>query len=128
MLQDLADMMAKKSKTKWGNRIGYVLIPFTIALQDDPLDYVRGAKSLIDRKKHSLEPVCTYLCANLLTKLIGANVHFIIHCLFVPIQYCFHNYRYFYGFTGSWSSSTENSFKLHTIVLKLDWSPRRYYF
>lgn len=86
MLQDLADMMAKKSKTKWGNRIGYVLIPFTIALQDDPLDYVRGAKSLIDRKKHSLEPVCTYLCANLLTKLIGANVHFIIHRLFVHIE------------------------------------------
>lgn len=72
-IQDLADMMAKKSKTKWGNRIGYVLIPLTIALQDDPLDYVRGAKSLIDRKKHSLEPVCTYLCANLLTKLIGAD-------------------------------------------------------
>nr|XP_011470231.1 PREDICTED: O-acyltransferase WSD1-like isoform X1 [Fragaria vesca subsp. vesca] len=72
-IQDLADMMAKKSKTKWGNRIGYVLVPFIIALQDDPLDYVRGAKSHLDRKKHSLEAFCTYLCANVLTKLIGAK-------------------------------------------------------
>ncbi|PRQ60408.1 putative transferase [Rosa chinensis] len=72
-IQELADMMAKKSKTKWGNRIGYVLVPFTIALQDDPLDYVRGAKLLMDRKKHSLEAFCTYLSANLLTKLIGAK-------------------------------------------------------
>ncbi|KAM1029661.1 hypothetical protein ACFX2A_043147 [Malus domestica] len=72
-IQDLADMMAKKSKVGWGNCIGYILIPFTIALQDDPLDYVRGAKAVIDRKKHSLEAFFTYLTANLLIKIIGAK-------------------------------------------------------
>ncbi|XP_050378319.1 wax ester synthase/diacylglycerol acyltransferase 5-like [Argentina anserina] len=73
-IQDLADMMAKNSKNKWGNKIGNVLLPFTIALQDDPLEYVRGAKSLIDRKKHSLEAFFTYLCANILVNLFGAQV------------------------------------------------------
>ncbi|KAL6183648.1 hypothetical protein ACLB2K_045059 [Fragaria x ananassa] len=75
-IQDMADMMAK---TKCGNKIGDVLLPFTIALQDDPLDYVRGAKSLMDRKKHSLEAFCTYLCTNLVINLIGAkavHLHF----------------------------------------------------
>lgn len=72
--QALADMMAKTSKARWGNRFGYILIPFTIALQDGPLDYVRQAKAVIDRKKHSLEAFCTYLIANVLIKIIGAKV------------------------------------------------------
>ncbi|CAL9008860.1 unnamed protein product [Prunus brigantina] len=72
-IQALADMMAKKSKARWGNRFGYILIPFTIALQDGPLDYVRQAKAVIDRKKHSLEAFCTYLIANVLIKIIGAK-------------------------------------------------------
>ncbi|CAL2243934.1 unnamed protein product [Prunus armeniaca] len=72
-IQALADMMAKKSKARWGNRFGYILIPFTIALQDGPLDYVRQAKAVIDRKKHSLEALCTYVIANVLIKIIGAK-------------------------------------------------------
>ena len=52
--QALADMMNKKSKAKWGNKIGFMFIPFTIALQNDhPLDYLRGAKAIADRKKLS---------------------------------------------------------------------------
>ncbi|ONI25596.1 hypothetical protein PRUPE_2G310700 [Prunus persica] len=72
-IQALADMMARKSKARWGNRFGYILIPFTIALRDGPLDYVRQAKAVIDRKKHSLEAFCTYLIANVLIKIIGAK-------------------------------------------------------
>ncbi|KAH7543863.1 hypothetical protein JRO89_XS15G0034700 [Xanthoceras sorbifolium] len=67
---DLANMMAKKSKVRWGNCIGYVLIPFIIALQNDPLDYVRRAKATIDRKKLSLEALCTYSIA----KLVGGAI------------------------------------------------------
>ncbi|XP_021909278.1 O-acyltransferase WSD1-like [Carica papaya] len=52
-IQVLANMMAKGSKAIWGNCIGYILIPFTIALQKDPLDYIRTAKSIVDRKKLS---------------------------------------------------------------------------
>ena len=44
-------MMEKGTKAKWGNCIGSVLLPFAIALRDDPLDYVRQAKATIDRKK-----------------------------------------------------------------------------
>ncbi|XP_062120129.1 wax ester synthase/diacylglycerol acyltransferase 5-like [Humulus lupulus] len=73
-IEALADMMAKNSKTKWGNWIGYLLLPFNIALQDDPLDYVRQAKAIVDRKKHSFEAICTYFCAQLLLKILGAEL------------------------------------------------------
>lgn len=68
-------MMAEKSKVKWGNRIGYIILPFHIASYDDPLQYVRQAKATIDRKKHSLEPICTFGCAQLALKLFGFKVH-----------------------------------------------------
>ncbi|KAK5818923.1 hypothetical protein PVK06_023873 [Gossypium arboreum] len=59
-IQPLADMMEKDAKAKWGNWIGYVLLLFTIAIRDDPLDYVRDAKATIDRKKRSLEAIFTF--------------------------------------------------------------------
>ncbi|KAF7846586.1 hypothetical protein BT93_L4071 [Corymbia citriodora subsp. variegata] len=73
-IQALSDMMAKKSKGKWGNWIGYILIPFNIGSEDDPLDYVRKAKATIDRKKLSLEAIITFVCAELVLKLFGVKV------------------------------------------------------
>ncbi|CAL5206473.1 unnamed protein product [Lathyrus oleraceus] len=73
-IQDLADMMAEKGKAKWGNKMGYVTCPFNIVLQEDPLEYVRQAKAIIDRKKHSLEAICSYACAKLVLNLFGAKV------------------------------------------------------
>ncbi|KAL6320350.1 hypothetical protein AAG906_007047 [Vitis piasezkii] len=73
-IEALADMMERKSKTKWGNYIGYALLPITIALRDDPLDYVRGAKAIVDRKKRSLEAKCTFLSAKYIVNLLGAKV------------------------------------------------------
>ncbi|KAK8500387.1 hypothetical protein V6N13_028082 [Hibiscus sabdariffa] len=70
-IQALADMMEKDAEAKWGNRIGYVLLPFTIGLRDDPLDYVRDAKATIDRKKHSFEALFTFSIAELAFKLFG---------------------------------------------------------
>ena len=67
-------MMAEKSKVKWGNCIGYVLLPFPLALQEDPLEYVRQAKATIDRKKHSFEAVLSFGCARLALKLLGHKV------------------------------------------------------
>ncbi|XP_057981261.1 wax ester synthase/diacylglycerol acyltransferase 11-like [Malania oleifera] len=69
----LADMMERGSKVKWGNAIGYVLLPFTIALRDDPLDYVLEAKATVDRKKHSLEAMCTFPFADLIIKFLGVK-------------------------------------------------------
>ncbi|XP_010266526.1 PREDICTED: O-acyltransferase WSD1-like isoform X2 [Nelumbo nucifera] len=70
-IQALADMMDNKSEAKWGNWLGYVLLPFKIALHDDPLDYVREAKATIDRKKISLESMFTFVCATIIVKSIG---------------------------------------------------------
>lgn len=72
-IQELADMMNKKSKAKWGNKIGYICVPFTIDLRKDPLDYLRRAKATIDRKKQSLEGLCSFLTNSLLIKLFGAK-------------------------------------------------------
>ncbi len=74
MKQALADMMAKGSKTRWGNLIGYILLPFTIALQDNPLDYVLQAKATIDRKKRSLEAICTFSSGQLILRTFGVKV------------------------------------------------------
>ncbi|MED6125115.1 hypothetical protein PIB30_065599 [Stylosanthes scabra] len=73
-IQDLADMMAEKSKVRWGNWIGYIMLPFSIASQEDPLEHVRQAKATIDRKKHSLEAVSTFACAKLILNLFGVKV------------------------------------------------------
>ncbi|XP_019229798.1 PREDICTED: O-acyltransferase WSD1-like isoform X2 [Nicotiana attenuata] len=50
-IQALADMMDKDTEAKWGNWIGFVLLPFKIVLRDDPLDYIREAKATIDHIK-----------------------------------------------------------------------------
>ena len=67
-------MMEKDAEAKWGNWIGFVLLPYKIALRDDPLDYVREAKATIDRKKNSLEAVYTFSIADLVLKFFGVKV------------------------------------------------------
>lgn len=75
-IEGLAEMMEGESdgRWQWGNAIAYVLLPFHIALKDDPLDYIRDAKATIDRKKLSLEAPCTYTCAKLILKTLGLRV------------------------------------------------------
>ncbi|GMJ11714.1 NTHASE/DIACYLGLYCEROL ACYLTRANSFERASE 11, FOLDED PETAL 1 [Hibiscus trionum] len=51
----LEEMVKKNSKAEWGNKIGYVVFPLKIALKDNPLDYIKGAKARMDRKKATLE-------------------------------------------------------------------------
>ena len=67
-------MMEKNTKAKWGNSFGYVLLPFTIGLRDDPLDYIREAKATVDRKKHSLEALCSFYMAGFVYKFFGIKV------------------------------------------------------
>ncbi|TXG47762.1 hypothetical protein EZV62_027056 [Acer yangbiense] len=73
-IQELADMMKKNSSARWGNHIGYLLFPFTIALRDDPLDYLRDAKATMDRKKASLEASYSYFMAKYFLKFCGLKV------------------------------------------------------
>ncbi|XP_030503296.2 wax ester synthase/diacylglycerol acyltransferase 5 [Cannabis sativa] len=70
-IQDLADLMSKGTKSKWGNLYGFILLPFKIALRDDPLDYVRVAKSTVDKKKNSGGIFCTYLLNKIILKTFG---------------------------------------------------------
>ncbi|KAG7627848.1 putative transferase [Arabidopsis thaliana] len=72
-IQDLADMMTKGSKCRWGNWIGYIIFPFSIALCDDPLKHLRRAKSTIDRKKNSLEAVLTFVVGKILLNTLGVQ-------------------------------------------------------
>lgn len=68
-------MLKKGSKAKWGNQIGCLIFPFTIALRDDPLDYLREAKVAIDRKKASLEANFSYFLSKYFLKF-GNKVRF----------------------------------------------------
>ncbi|KAM0863103.1 hypothetical protein ACQ4PT_044818 [Festuca glaucescens] len=72
-LHTLAEMMdsSKDNAVKWGNQIGYIVLPFHIAMHDDPLEYIRLGKKTADRKKRSLEAVFTYWSGNLVVKLLG---------------------------------------------------------
>ncbi|KAL4307393.1 hypothetical protein AHAS_Ahas16G0273800 [Arachis hypogaea] len=91
-IQDVADMMAEKSKVRWGNLIGYIMLPFSIATQQDPLEHIRQAKATIDRKKHSLEAVSTYACAKLVLSLFGVKVAaFIIRRVLLNTTLAFSN-------------------------------------
>ncbi|KAJ6376098.1 hypothetical protein OIU77_000967 [Salix suchowensis] len=75
-IQTLADLMANESNNPrwgWGNRIGYIILPFAIGLQDDPLEHIRKAKAMIDRKKLSLEATFSFHGAMLVIKLFGAK-------------------------------------------------------
>ncbi|XP_010519416.1 PREDICTED: O-acyltransferase WSD1-like [Tarenaya hassleriana] len=72
-IQALADMMSKGSKCKWGNWIGYVVIPFSIATRDDPLEHLRRAKDTIDRKKHSLEAFLTFSVGKFILETFGVK-------------------------------------------------------
>ncbi|KAK0591135.1 hypothetical protein LWI29_036100 [Acer saccharum] len=72
-IQELADMMSKGTVARWGNQFGYTLCTFTIALRDDPLEYVRQAKAAMDRKKASLEAYFTYFLTKFIIKFCGVK-------------------------------------------------------
>ncbi|GAB2293957.1 hypothetical protein Dimus_028171 [Dionaea muscipula] len=70
-IQELADMMEKGSKCRWGNKIGYILVPFHVAFEKDPLVYIRKIKAIIDQKKLSLEAKLSFYVTLLVLKTLG---------------------------------------------------------
>ncbi|CAA7055782.1 unnamed protein product [Microthlaspi erraticum] len=79
-IEELADMMAKGSKCRWGNFIGTIIFPIWIKSENDPLEYVRRAKATMDRKKISLEAFIFYGIIKFTLKFFGGkalNLHFI---------------------------------------------------
>lgn len=73
-LQELKNMMCEGSQARWGNEMGYIILPVPISDQKDPLEYARKAKSISDKKKISLEAHFTYKSGSLLMKLTGAEI------------------------------------------------------
>jgi hypothetical protein len=75
--QAYVDMInsGREDEVKWGNALGFIILPFFIGMHKDPLDYVRKAKKVVDRKKSSLEVVFTHLAAEVILKLFGLKVN-----------------------------------------------------
>ncbi|XP_059065598.1 wax ester synthase/diacylglycerol acyltransferase 11-like [Cryptomeria japonica] len=63
-LKDIKEMMKSESEAPWGNRFGLLHIPMPTGNAESPLDFVRKAKKILDRKKMSHE-------VSLTTRLIG---------------------------------------------------------
>ncbi|CAA0812992.1 O-acyltransferase (WSD1-like) family protein [Striga hermonthica] len=75
-LENLAEMMEKEKLLKgmWGNLVGIVVLPLTIALESDPLAHIRRAKSTMDKKKLSLGHKVAFGAMKLMMFLFGSKV------------------------------------------------------
>lgn len=56
---------------RWGNKLGYMLIPFHLAKHDDPTEYVRTAAKVTRRKKSSMESAFTFWSGDMVLRLFG---------------------------------------------------------
>lgn len=71
-LEDLSDLIKNNSLSRWGNKIGVILLPIYIhKAESDPLQYLKRAKKMVDRKKHSLEAHLSYKTGDLAMSLLG---------------------------------------------------------
>ncbi|KAH9312487.1 hypothetical protein KI387_027522 [Taxus chinensis] len=57
--KSIEEMLKPNSETPWGNRFGLLQIPIPMTDMKNPVDYVRKAKQIIDRKKLSVEVFVT---------------------------------------------------------------------
>ncbi|VAI20332.1 unnamed protein product [Triticum turgidum subsp. durum] len=93
-LQTYVDMIesGKSNHVAWGNQLGYILLPFHLAMHSDPLAYVRKAKKIIDRKKSSLEVIFTCKMNAFFVKMFGMKVaSFIYQRMFANTTFLFSN-------------------------------------
>ncbi|XP_044959370.1 wax ester synthase/diacylglycerol acyltransferase 11-like [Hordeum vulgare subsp. vulgare] len=82
----------KRKEVTWGNKLGYIILPFYLAMHEDPLAYIRKAKKVLDRKKRSLEVIFTYKVAQIFMKVFGVKVGTsIFRCLFARTTIVFSN-------------------------------------
>ncbi|KAI5060072.1 hypothetical protein GOP47_0024492 [Adiantum capillus-veneris] len=73
-LQELKSMMAGGSQARWGNNMGYIILPVPLLPGESPLNYVYKAKTIIDKKKLSLGAAFSYISGKILIRLIGSEV------------------------------------------------------
>ncbi|KAF5182857.1 O-acyltransferase wsd1-like, partial [Thalictrum thalictroides] len=74
-LQEFANLMKNKSSSRWGNQFGFIQLPLYYHKDiNDPLQYVKRTKAMLDRKKLSLEAYFTYRIGKLVMSLLGPKV------------------------------------------------------
>ncbi|CAA0830938.1 O-acyltransferase (WSD1-like) family protein [Striga hermonthica] len=79
-LQDLSKLMDSKSGIRWGNKFGMLLLPIYYHRGgSDPIQFVRRAKAMIDKKKLSLEAPFSYRVGDLVMSLFGAKIACILN-------------------------------------------------
>lgn len=75
LCQEISKLMKDNSETRWGNRFGVILLPvFYHKSGNDPLEYLKRAKVMVDRKKQSLEAYFSYRIGDLTMSLLGPKV------------------------------------------------------
>lgn len=69
--------MNAKSGTRWGNKFGVLLLPIYYHRRNgsDPIEYVKRAKAMIDKKKLSLVAQFSYRLGMLVMSVFGAKVN-----------------------------------------------------
>nr|GEU32659.1 O-acyltransferase WSD1-like [Tanacetum cinerariifolium] len=73
-LQEITELMKNKSGSRWGNKFGMMLLPIYYHKNgSDPLQYLKRAKTMIDRKKLSLEAYLSYKIGYFVMKVLGAQ-------------------------------------------------------
>ncbi|KAI4298475.1 hypothetical protein L6164_032029 [Bauhinia variegata] len=75
-LQDLSHLMRGNSGARWGNKFGVLLLPVYYQRSNctDPLEYVKRAKTVMDRKKQSFEALFSYKLGDLVMSYFGSKV------------------------------------------------------
>lgn len=71
--QDLSKLLKGDPTARWGNNMGFILLRLCLKKFKDPLDSVRHAKAMVERKKTSLEAIFTYAFAAFVMKLMGTK-------------------------------------------------------
>ncbi|KAL3651778.1 hypothetical protein CASFOL_004780 [Castilleja foliolosa] len=74
-LQNMSKLMDSKSGSRWGNKFGMLLLPIYYHRGvSDPIQFVKRAKVMIDKKKLSLEAPFSYKVGDLIMSLFGAKI------------------------------------------------------
>ncbi|XVE66812.1 hypothetical protein DITRI_Ditri08aG0109500 [Diplodiscus trichospermus] len=71
---DLSKLMMGNPEARWGNKFGVILLPVYYQKGgNNPLGYLKRAKAMLDRKKHSLEAHFSYKIGDLVMSLLGSK-------------------------------------------------------
>ncbi|MCL7024865.1 hypothetical protein MKW94_025699 [Papaver nudicaule] len=73
-IQNMSSLVKSKSlSSSWGNKFGFILLPICHHknVDDNPIQYVKRAKAMLDKKKLSLEAYFSYAITSLAMSLLG---------------------------------------------------------